>query len=258
MSENIPETLYTSQPAHHAREEEQNTEDKAANTDYPRTADGSTATAQAIPQENIHSQSVTVSAFVTPGFEERVLGELEELRNRFTHKIAEDRAKNQLIVAVQQSLRERDETARGEAYRSIFKEILVALDRLISQDPSAALTESVREEILDILALRGLERIEAQGLYNPAIHEVAGVVPADETHPAGSIVSEVKEGFMLADRVLRPALVTVARAAQVSNGVQPETTYTEPSENTVEASGTLQPHNPTAVPQAEPNETHLS
>ena len=113
MSENIPETLYTSQPAHHAREEEQNTEDKAANTDYPRTADGSTATAQAIPQENIHSQSVTVSAFVTPGFEERVLGELEELRNRFTHKIAEDRAKNQLIVSVQQSLRERDETAKG-------------------------------------------------------------------------------------------------------------------------------------------------
>ena len=249
MSDNIPETLYTSQPALHAREGEQNTEDKAANTDYPHTADGSTA--QPVPQENIHSQSVTVSAFVTPGFEERVLGELEELRNRFTHKIAEDRAKNQLIVSVQQSLRERDETARGEAYRSIFKEILVALDRLISQ-------ESVREEILDILALRGLERIEAIGLYNPAIHEVAGVVPADETYPAGSIVSEVKEGFMLADRVLRPALVTVARAAQVSNGVQPETTYTEPSENTVEASGTLQPHNPTAVPQAEPNETHLS
>ena len=103
MSDNIPETLYTSQPALHAREGEQNTEDKAANTDYPHTADGSTATAQPVPQENIHSQSVTVSAFVTPGFEERVLGELEELRNRFTHKIAEDRAKNQLIVSVQQS-----------------------------------------------------------------------------------------------------------------------------------------------------------
>ena len=168
------------------------------------------AAASAEHSEETSTRSITVSAFVTPGFEEKVLGELNDLRTRFSHKIAEDRAKNQLIVSLQQSLKERDEWARGEAYRGMFREVLVALDRLMEQEPSEQLNVSVREEILDIFALRGLERIETSGAFDASVHEIAAVAPATDTNPAGSIVHEEKEGFVLGGRVLRPARVVVA------------------------------------------------
>lgn len=166
------------------------------------------------PVESTAADTISGSSgagFSTPEFEEKVLADLADLRNRFTHKLAEDRVKNQLISSVQQSLRERDELARGEAYRAIFKEVLTALDRLIAEEPSQELATSVRDEILDIFAVRGLEPIETEGMFDPARHEVASVVMADESYPSGTIISRERDGFVLGDRVLRPARVTVAR-----------------------------------------------
>ncbi|MDO5751032.1 MAG: nucleotide exchange factor GrpE [Rothia sp. (in: high G+C Gram-positive bacteria)] len=179
-------------------------------SDTPQESQQTPAAVSAEYSEEISTRSITVSAFVTPGFEEKVLSELNDLCTRFSHKIAEDRAKNQLIVSLQQSLKERDEQARGEAYRGMFREVLVALDRLMDQEPSEQLNASVREEILDIFALRGLERIETTGAFDASVHEIAAVVPATDANPAGSIVHEEKEGFMLGERVLRPARVVVA------------------------------------------------
>lgn len=151
------------------------------------------------------------SPFVTEDFEERVLEQLAELNQRFAQRIAEDGAKNQLIRSVQASLQERDERASGEAYRSLFRDVLNALDRLLNQEASAALSASVADEIVSIFEIRGLQRIDAVGKFNPAIHEVSGVVPSAPDYPAGTVVSVEREGYILGDRTLRPARVIVAR-----------------------------------------------
>lgn len=148
---------------------------------------------------------------LSPDFEERVLEQLAELNQRFAQRIAEDGAKNQLIRSVQASLQERDERASGEAYRSLFRDVLNALDRLLNQEASASLSESVADEIVSIFEIRGLQRIDAVGKFNPAIHEVSGVVPSAPDYPAGTVVSVEREGYILGDRTLRPARVIVAR-----------------------------------------------
>ena len=160
---------------------------------------------------NTNQPAQPTSPFATPDFEQRVLEQLAELNRRFAQRIAEDGAKNQLIRSVQASLQERDERASGEAYRTLFREVLGALDRLLEQEPTTSLNESVADEIVSIFEIRGLSRIDERGKFDPVIHEISGVVPAGPDYPAGTVVSVEREGYMLGDRTLRPARVIVAR-----------------------------------------------
>ena len=69
----------------------------------------------------------------------------------------------------------------------------------------------VERKLRDILASEGLETIESVGQrFDPYIHEAIAHVGSDL--PEGTIVDEVRRAYKLHDRVIRPALVTVARA----------------------------------------------
>ena len=48
--------------------------------------------------------------------------------------------------------------------------------------------------------------------FDPHQHQAISMVPlpADSTQEANSVVSVLQKGYLIADRVLRPALVTVA------------------------------------------------
>ena len=46
--------------------------------------------------------------------------------------------------------------------------------------------------------------------YDPHQHQAISVVPAEQE--ANTVVSVLQRGYLIADRVLRPALVTVAAA----------------------------------------------
>lgn len=145
------------------------------------------------------------------------LAALEEkvqyLQDLFQRKLLEDRAKNQLIDAIQKSLAERDSVASGEAFRDLFMEALVALDRLRAEQPGRELNESVFDELLEIFARRGLRQVSNDGQLDPHFHEVIETVPATEEHPSGHIVYVEREGFALGERLLRPARVVVAAEA---------------------------------------------
>jgi molecular chaperone GrpE len=67
------------------------------------------------------------------------------------------------------------------------------------------------QKLQEVLAGVGVERIEAVGLpFDPKLHEA---VASEETseHPEDSVVAELRAGYRMHDRVLRPALVKVAR-----------------------------------------------
>ena len=49
---------------------------------------------------------------------------------------------------------------------------------------------------------------EAGAKFDPAQHQAISLVPADQ--PTNTVVTVLQKGYLIAERVLRPALVTVA------------------------------------------------
>lgn len=69
----------------------------------------------------------------------------------------------------------------------------------------------IRLQLLDMLKKRGLVQIAvAHGEhFNPEKHESVGELDSDV--PSGTIAEEIQRGYMLRDRVLRPARVRIAK-----------------------------------------------
>lgn len=87
-----------------------------------------------------------------------------------------------------------------------------ALDALPEGDgPLKAGLEATQRELFAIFERHGIRRVAAVGLpLDPNCHQ-AMVEVESEAEP-GTIVSELQSGWMMRDRLLRPALVTVAKA----------------------------------------------
>ncbi len=71
--------------------------------------------------------------------------------------------------------------------------------------------ESTARELDAAFARNGVTRIEAVGQpLDPHKHQAMMEVPTDEAEP-GTVVEQMQPGYMLKDRLLRPALVGVAK-----------------------------------------------
>ena len=83
-----------------------------------------------------------------------------------------------------------------------------------------------------MLQAEGLKPIEAVGqAFDPMIHEAVAYEPSDD-HDEGTVLAELQRGYTLHDRVIRPALVKVARGDAETK----ETETIEADEN-IEGSG---------------------
>ena len=70
----------------------------------------------------------------------------------------------------------------------------------------------VQRQFVDVLGKLGIERVAAAGQpFDPAVHEAVQHLETDEVAP-GVVAAELQAGYRLGDRVLRPALVVVAKA----------------------------------------------
>ena len=70
----------------------------------------------------------------------------------------------------------------------------------------------IHRQLLDILRKRGVRPIEALGAdFDPHFHN-AVVHEAAEGRREGEVIEEFARGYMLGDRLLRPAMVKVAKA----------------------------------------------
>jgi molecular chaperone GrpE len=72
--------------------------------------------------------------------------------------------------------------------------------------------EATERELIAIFGRQGINRIEisAGEPMDPNRHQAMIEVPSDQ--PAGSVVAELASGWTIRDRLLRPAMVSVARA----------------------------------------------
>ena len=113
--------------------------------------------------------------------------------------------------------------AEKRAQDQLLRELLPVFDNL---ERAAAVAETatdvkaladgiglVMKQFHDTLAKLGIERIVAIGQpFDPAVHEAVQQIETAE-HQPGTVMAEVQAGYRANDRLIRPALVVVAKAA---------------------------------------------
>jgi molecular chaperone GrpE len=166
---------------------------------------------------------------------EAVAAELAARLNKSETDLAETRDKLLRALAETENQRRRaqrdSEDARKYAATNFAKDMLDVADNLRraigSLDPAAlqddrakALVEGVaatERALLAALERHGIKRIEPEigERFDPNFHEAMFEVP-NTGKPGGSVVQVVQPGYRMHDRLLRPAMVGVAKAGAPS------------------------------------------
>ena len=116
--------------------------------------------------------------------------------------------------------RERREQA-DQSVVDLLEELLLVVDdfdRALTVDPGEGGTayrkgvELIHGKLHDLLRRQGLKPIDALGAdFDPNVHQ-AVVHEESPEHREGEVIGELRKGYMLNDRLLRPAMVKVAKA----------------------------------------------
>ena len=76
----------------------------------------------------------------------------------------------------------------------------------------------IEKDLISIFEKNRIKRIETKNQkFDPNLHQAMSEIENDETE-AGSILQEIQSGYMLGERLLRPALVSVAKKKITKNG----------------------------------------
>lgn len=79
--------------------------------------------------------------------------------------------------------------------------------------------EATERQLLAALERYGVKQIDtSDGKFDPNFHQAIAEVPGGD-RPPGSIVDVVQAGYTIGERLLRPAMVTVAKRGEAGNGV---------------------------------------
>ena len=72
--------------------------------------------------------------------------------------------------------------------------------------------ELTERELLKVLEKHGVKKFSPEGeKFDPNVHQAMYELPTSEL-PPGHVAQVIQAGYMLGDRVLRPALVAVVKA----------------------------------------------
>ena len=158
--------------------------------------------------ELVPAEQVTAALEAAAEFKDRLLrtlAEMENLRKRTEREVAEARlygnagfARDVLAVA--------DNMHR--ALESIGPELRAQPDAKVLIE-GVELTE---RELLKVLEKHGVKKFSPEGeKFDPNVHQAMYELPTSEL-PPGHVAQVIQAGYMLGDRVLRPALVAVVKA----------------------------------------------
>jgi molecular chaperone GrpE len=146
----------------------------------------------------------------------RTLAEMENLRRRTDREVTDARvygiasfARDILAVAdnMDRALQALDDELREKADAGV-KALLDGVE----------LTE---RELLKVLEKHGVKKFEPKGeKFDPNLHQAMYEVP-DASVPPGTVAQVVQAGYMIGERVLRPALVGIAKSPPKSSTDKP-------------------------------------
>jgi|SRR4051812_17174473 len=136
----------------------------------------------------------------------RTLAEMENLRRRTEREVADARIYGVTGFA-------RDIVGVADSMERALK----ALDDELRDKADAAVkalldgVELTERELLKVLEKHGVTKLEPQGQkFDPNLHQAMFELP-DQSVPAGTVVQVMQPGYKIGERVLRPAMVGVAK-----------------------------------------------
>jgi len=158
-----------------------------------------------------------------PSYVEQLRQQVEEKDRQLREYIAA--YKREVVEGLEKTKQrlERDAAQRLEQLRGELAmpmmEVMDALERSLAAaagaSDCAAVVEGVRMvHLLMVQKLQelGLKRIEVVGRpFDPTLHEAAAIAPVTDPAQDRMVLAEFKPGFMLGDRLVRPALVQVGK-----------------------------------------------
>ncbi len=145
--------------------------------------------------------------------EEKLQNELDDLNNKYLR-----------LAADFDNYRKRQAQERENLIKygseETLKKLIPILDTIKRAQESMDKTEDVNsvkeshnicvKQLNDILDKIGLKKIEAQGKeFDPNVMEAVMQTPTND-FPSHTVIAELQAGYMLFDRVIRPAMVNVA------------------------------------------------
>ena len=184
--------------------------------DMPREAHRAEATAEAAPRAEADAAVESLQAEVA-SLKDRILrtmAEMENLRRRTEREVAD---------------------AKSYGVTSFAREMVAVVDNLqraVASVPAEAKSEAgpaiqsflqgvelTERDLLSRLARFKVSPVETVGSrFDPNRHEALFEMP-DESVPTGTVVQQVETGYVIGDRVLRPAKVGVSRGGPKPDAV---------------------------------------
>ena len=141
---------------------------------------------------------------------DEVFQEVQLLRDLFARRLMDDKIKYAAIEKMSQSNSELIKTIEEQQIVGFVKELILICDRIYHQPTEDAYIYSILDEILEVLARRGIEQIQQLDVFDPKIHNSISTVESSDENPANSIVTVVRHGYIRSGKVIRPADVVVA------------------------------------------------
>jgi len=158
----------------------------------------------------------------------RTLAEMENLRRRTEREVADSRVYGVTNFA-------RDILGVADNMARSVSALTAELKTRADEGMKALLdgVELTERELLKVLEKHGVKKFEPLGeKFDPNLHQAMFELP-DPSRPAGTVAQVVQPGYMLGERVLRPALVAVAKGgpkATASDGPANDNSGEPPAE----------------------------
>lgn len=172
------------------------------------------AAAQDIPDTTGTTEPITPEERILH-LEEQLAGKEKECRENWDRFLRE---RADLENYRKRANREKEELL-NYCTKSLIEEILPVVDNLeralthVDEEVDSAVVEGIRmthSMLLAALKKFGVSAVEATGApFDPAFHQAMSQVPTDQ-YPANTVVEEFQKGYLLKERLLRPAMVSVS------------------------------------------------
>jgi molecular chaperone GrpE len=136
----------------------------------------------------------------------RTLAEMENLRRRTEREVGDARLYGvsnfaRDILGVADNMRRAIETLGPEGRQNVDPGVKALIEGV----------ELTERELLKVLEKNGVKKLEPKGeKFDPNLHQAMYEVP-DPSLPAGQVVQVVQDGYTIGDRILRPAMVAIAK-----------------------------------------------
>lgn len=172
-------------------------------------------------EESATTEKPETSSDDTAALRERV-AKLEKQNDEFLRHLAEFQNRNNEMLQVMKRKDQDVDQRLKYAHEKLALDLVSALDNLDraidaakkagDKGPLAAGVAATQSQIMDVLKKHGVTPIDPLGKpFDPMTHQAIQTVPAGKGQEPNTVAAVAQKGFMIHDRVLRPAAVIVAQ-----------------------------------------------